>query len=172
VDHRLVVGSLEGELTREHLVQDDAQRPDVSPVIHVLATCLLRRHVGHSAHRRVAPGQVRATLQLGQPEVHDLSLRVWSHHDFAALDIAVDGSLRVRLAQAGGDLDRDVQNLCGRGKAAEIGSDQEDAFLWADSVPVYSYRPPSHLFRKFSISINYVDGPMGIYPYPGSTFQS
>ncbi len=106
MDDRLIVVAAERQLPGQHLVEDDAERPDVGARVEILAPGLLRRHVGDGPDRRLALGQRGAAPELGQPEVHDLGLAPVRDHDVGALDVPVDDALAVGLAQARGDLAR------------------------------------------------------------------
>ncbi len=101
VDQGLVVVPLEGKFAREQLVEHDSQRPDVRPLVERLPAGLLRRHVSHRAHGRLAFRQRRPALELGQPEVHDLGPALGRDHDVGALDVPVDDAFAVGLPQAG-----------------------------------------------------------------------
>ena len=52
VQQCLVVLALERPLPADHLVQHDAQRPEVGATVGLLSHCLFRRHVGGGAQDR------------------------------------------------------------------------------------------------------------------------
>ena len=95
---------LRGMASREHLVEENAEREDVGARIDGLALCLLGRHVG----RR--PGKVSFTrfgdggsLALHQgshwfreTEVEHFDPPILGHHDVVGLQIPVNDALGVR----------------------------------------------------------------------------
>ena len=104
-----------------HLVEDDAEREDVGPMIDLLALHLLGRHVGDRPDDRALLGEglgrhvvvlarVARRGELGESEVEDLHRAVLGDHDVGRLEIAVGDAALVRdgqgLDQRGGDLDR------------------------------------------------------------------
>jgi len=97
---------LEQSLASEHLVQDDAECPDVGAAIDRLAPRLLGTHVGgraeHDADARVGGCCERRRLrkcrpdcarldghELGEAEVEHLHRAVWAHLDIGRLQIAM-----------------------------------------------------------------------------------
>ena len=112
MDDRLVVVASERKLPDEHLVEDDAERPDVRALSRdprpgpAPATCRPRCPIVVWLF-----GERRPAAELGQPEVHDLGLALRRDHDVGALDVAVDDALVMGLAQAGGHLAGDLQGL-------------------------------------------------------------
>ena len=56
--HRLIAVTREGALSREHLVEYDAQRPDVGALVDALSAGLLRRHVGDRPYGRSHPREL------------------------------------------------------------------------------------------------------------------
>ena len=111
MDHRLVVISPEGKLAGQHLIEDDAEGPDVGPLVEIAAPGLLGRHIGHSPQCRLALGQRAPATELGQPEVHDLGLALLRNHDVGAFYVAVNDAFAMGLAQPGRNLRDDVQDL-------------------------------------------------------------
>jgi len=120
--------TLEGAVPGEHLVQDDAERPDVGPLVHGLASRLLGRHVGGGAQENTGlgpglgqggrPGQVArgtgdgvARPRLGQAEVEDLHPAVGRELHVRGFQVAVDDALLVGLLETLGDLPGDRQRL-------------------------------------------------------------
>ena len=119
----------------EHLVEDDAERPDVGALVDGLAPRLLGRHVGRGAeddaelrpvrgrHRRRVHERRRArevgrggaargrVHRLGQAEVEDLDLPVRRELHVGGLEVAVDDSLLVRGLERLGDLPGDGEGL-------------------------------------------------------------
>ena len=112
-DHQHVV-TLEGRLTHQHFVEHDPQRPDVGPVIDLLAARLFRRHVGHRADRRAGLRHALGPRQLGQPEVEDLHHAARGDEQIGGLDVPMHDAGAVRLSQPLADLRGDVDGLVQR----------------------------------------------------------
>jgi hypothetical protein len=72
--HRNVVFAGKRQAAGDHLVEHDAERPDIGPHITALADEMLRRHVGDGPDRRAGARQRRAASQLGDAEVEELHL--------------------------------------------------------------------------------------------------
>ena len=125
----LIVSPRKGAAARQHLEQDDAERPDVRAAIDHAATRLLGRHVGGGAeddagrggligqrrrHRGVGRGprrRARRAQRLGQAEVQHLDGAVGTQLDVGRLQIAVDDAVLVRELHGVGDLSRDGDGL-------------------------------------------------------------
>jgi hypothetical protein len=132
---------------RQHFVEHDAEREHVAPLIGRKPFRLLRRHVGrrpedqarlgrHHAQRRrvrqrsggsgdgsrqtVATGSRPGGLleRLGEPEVEHLHLLVRRDLHVGRLQIAMDDPFLVRRLERLGDLQRDLQRLADRDRAA------------------------------------------------------
>lgn len=56
VNQRHVQFALEGQDTRQHLVKNHTQRPDIRLLVGILPPDLFGRHVGHCSHDRARPG--------------------------------------------------------------------------------------------------------------------
>jgi hypothetical protein len=121
---------------RQHLEQDDTERPDIGTLIYRLAFRLLRRHVRQSAHddagirhrrprdRRQRSGDRcafgRGLDRLGQPEVQYFHGVVGRDLDVAGLQIAMDDAAFVRSFEGGCYLLDDADGLVDRyGTASE-----------------------------------------------------
>ena len=116
-------GAVERRTTRNHLVEQDAEAPEVAARVDLEAAGLLRRHVARRAHHhpgvraKVQPDPVRRPFrrgELGEPEVEDLHVAVRAHHDVVRLDVAMDEAARMRGRERTGDLDADVDGLARR----------------------------------------------------------
>ncbi len=133
----LTVSAAKSGPAREHLVEDDAEGPDVGPLVDGAASRLFRRHVRGGAeddaelravggrhrgrvHDGGGAGQVgggrstRRIHRLGEAEVEDFDLSVDGGLDVLRLEVAVDDSLVVRLFQRLGDLSGDGEALLER----------------------------------------------------------
>ena len=119
VGERVFGRAVERELPGEHLVEDDAERPDVGAGVDVLAAELFGRHVGDGADGAAGAGQAGLAGDLGQAEVGDAGRPVLGDEDVGRLDVAVDDAARVGGGQAVGDLGGDGQGL-GRGQGAAL----------------------------------------------------
>ena len=112
VGNRRQVFAREGLSTREHLVEDDAERKDVAAPVHGRAGDLFGRHVVRRPEKLARRGQIRRS-DLGDPEIRDLHLAVGRDHDVRRLDVAMDDSLAVSVVERLGDLPDDVGDLVG-----------------------------------------------------------
>ncbi len=120
----------EGRPSREHLQQNDAERPDVGTAVDRLPPGLLGRHVGRGPEDDAGPrGLVRerrrlrvvallllgiAREGLGQTEVQELHLAVWCHRHVRGFEVAVDDPLLVRVLERFCHLASDRQRLADR----------------------------------------------------------
>ena len=126
VAHRL---ALEEAPSGEHLVDENAEGPDVRPPVDRPAAGLLGRHVGRGAEddpgggpgvgegrglREVGGGSRPGTVarpRLGEAEVEDLDLPVGGHLHVGGFEVAVDDALLVGLLEGLGHLLRDGDRL-------------------------------------------------------------
>ena len=117
VRDRLGMRSLERHVPGQHLVEHDADRPDIGARVRGLPAHLLRRHVGRRAEGRVLRRQLQRIDERRQAEVEDAHAVLGQDH-VARLDVAVDDALRVRLGEPVGDLRRDLERLVDRHRPA------------------------------------------------------
>jgi len=107
-----------------HLVQHDAQRPDIAPGIGRLSLELLRRHVGQGADDlagqlqrvhgvRGGLGKLRVADPGRQPEIEHLGAALRGDHNVAALEVAVDDPVVVRVGQGVRHLVPQAKHLVG-----------------------------------------------------------
>jgi DNA-binding TFAR19-related protein (PDSD5 family) len=132
VAHRLAGEEL---AAREHLVEHDAEGPDVRALVDRLAPGLLGRHVRGRAEdqaggragvreggglREVGAGARHRVdhVRLGEPEVENLDLAVRRQLDVGRLEVAVDDAALVSLLERLGDLPRDRSGLVERDRSA------------------------------------------------------
>ena len=114
IHHRRFIVARKRPLPRDHLVEHDAERPDVGAAIDLFPRCLLRRHVRRRAERRVGLRELRVCPEPRETEVQDLRLAPRREHDVPRLDVPVNDPLLVRLVQPLADLDRDRERLIDR----------------------------------------------------------
>ncbi len=105
MDQRPLVIPLKREDPRQHLVENDSQRPDVGALVNGFALRLLRRHVGDGTHGRSLAGQLDLAGELRQAEVQDLHYPVGCDEHVGRLDVAVDNALLVGFRHARRRLD-------------------------------------------------------------------
>ena len=116
--HRDVVFAGKRQAAGDHLVEHDAERPDIGPHIAALADEMLRRHVGDGPDRRAGARQRRAAGQLGDAEVEELHLAAPRQHDVRRLDVAMNDVGVVRCRHRARHLHRDVERLVDRHRPA------------------------------------------------------
>jgi hypothetical protein len=103
----------EGQLSGETLVEGDAERVDVAPLVLRRPAPLLRGHVG----RRTAL-EARVPEGVGHPEVEHLHPPVLAEEDVAGLEVAVNDSVPVGVGQRPGHLGDGLDRLLERQRAA------------------------------------------------------
>ena len=105
------------------LVENDAQREQIRPLVHVQAFGLLRRHVVGGPEQHTVLGRRHGVVrgpaeELRQPEVDHLHVAVGPHHHVFRLDVAMHDAARVCDRQRRGHLNRDADRLAHRNGAA------------------------------------------------------
>ena len=113
-DELQALRALERVLAGRHLVEEDAERPDVALEVGRRAVQHFRRHVGERSGNRLGRRRYRRRLRCAvvaeprhavrQSEIEHLGAAVGGDDDVAALEIAVDDVLRVRVLDRVGDL--------------------------------------------------------------------
>ena len=113
------VRAIKGGLATEHLVEDAAERVDITATIQLLAAALLRAHVVWRAKDLPRARELRLGAGvLGDAEVEQLGVDVLPcgllQEDVVWLEVAVDDVLCMRCFERGGDLLCDHQDLLER----------------------------------------------------------
>ena len=99
---------LERQPPRDHLVENDSQRPEIGAPICLLTDRLFRRHVGGSSENRGRLGEFGAIGKLRQTEVHNFDRALRCDHQVGTLDVAVDDVLLMGRLKTLSGLDGDV----------------------------------------------------------------
>ena len=87
------VRAVERQPTRQHLVSDDPQRPEVRTRIHHVSTGLFGRHVGGCAHRTAGTRELGCrlpALDLCEAEVQHFQLSRGRQHQIRRFQIPVN----------------------------------------------------------------------------------
>jgi hypothetical protein len=101
--HVPAVIAVERTLARQHLVDDNRERPDVRATVDRPAAGLFRTHIGGRADQglRIGDGSI---VHSSDAEIEDLRGSVRKDHDIRGLDVAVDDSRRVGVLESPRDL--------------------------------------------------------------------
>ena len=121
----LGAGAVEWQLAAQHLVDDDAEREQIDPVIDRIGDRLFRRHVVGRAEHEAVRGQptrsVRRIAALAEDrdaEIDDArhlrAVHVGLDDHVLGLEVAVDQPLLVRVIQAFEELAGEVDDALGR----------------------------------------------------------
>ncbi len=87
-------------LASQHLDQDQAEGPNVGPLVHYLSSGLLGTHIGRRAHHdSLARGFQRQRRGLGQFCFRQLRLQRLGQAEVQHLDLPLEGDLHVRRLQ-------------------------------------------------------------------------
>src|SRR5262245_15416314 len=97
-------------LASQHLVENDAERPEIGAVVNLVSLYLLGRHVRDGSKRRPWVREADV-VRLREPEVEDPHASVAQEHHVCRLQIAMHDPRLVRRAQTGGDLLRHVKSV-------------------------------------------------------------
>src|SRR5688572_1224764 len=108
---------IERTRARQHLIENDAEREEVGPVIDFVADGLFRGHVSHCAQRcaNCRHGGLCGVCcarccccSFGDPEVEDLRDALGCEHDVAGLEVAVHDACGMSVCESRTDLPRDI----------------------------------------------------------------
>lgn len=106
---------VEGDLARQHLVEEDSERVDVRAGVDGLGVGLLGAHITRGPKDRARLGERELAVgveELGDAEVEDLDevrlARALAEEDVLGLEIAVDDAATVGFFEASTHLDRDA----------------------------------------------------------------
>ena len=116
----------------QHLVGDDAKRPEIRPCVHRFTRRLFRRHVAGRAHRAALARELRRRLvhlDFREPEVEDLHLSRRRQHQVRRFEIAVHDAGGVCGGERIGDLCDDASDLGHRQRSAGEASRQRLALV-------------------------------------------
>ena len=112
LEERLAIARAEGQLAREHLEEEHAERVEIALRTGLLAARLLRRHVLGRAEDGPLRREARVHREVGETEVQDLhevlAATFGGQKDVVALEIAVDDAEVVRASQRCAHLLEDV----------------------------------------------------------------
>ena len=110
IHHRHVVVAAMRPSTREHLVENHTERPDVGRLVRSVAGQLFRGHVGDRADRDAGLRQPGQSRELRDTEIENLDDAVVRDHQIGRLDVAVDDAGFMRLDEAPGYLRGDIDS--------------------------------------------------------------
>ena len=98
---------LERLLEGQELVEDRARREHVAAPVDALAHRLLGGHVVRGTEDDAPAGDSGAGGDAGEAEVEDLGPSIGPDQDVGGLDVAMDDAARMRVGEAGADLEED-----------------------------------------------------------------
>ncbi len=103
---------VEGQRSREHLVENDAQRIEIALGQYLFRRrSLLRRDILRRAER---PAQGFGRRQQRQAEVGEIGLPVQRQQDVGGLEVAVDDAFLMGVIEGGADVAHDSQRVAWR----------------------------------------------------------
>ena len=105
---------LKGSLSRHHLEEQNAERPEIGTGVDVAPPGLFGRHVGRRSHGRTRSGNRSHGHELGQPEIQDLDQAVFGHDHVCGFDVPVDDVFGVDLLEAARNLFGEVHRFVER----------------------------------------------------------
>src|ERR1700723_1577455 len=97
--------ALERRPTRERLVVQHAEAPQIGARIYAPAQCLFGRHIEWSSHQlsRLRHGEgglcTRKSQQLCDTEVQNLGIPLWRDHHVGRLEVSMNHTVFVSLLQ-------------------------------------------------------------------------
>ena len=89
----------------------DAERPNVSAVIELLALHLLGGHIRDRSRNHAGLGRYPEAGELGQTKVEDLDDPAFRDEEVGRLDVAMHDSRVVRFAETAGGLGHDIEGF-------------------------------------------------------------
>src|SRR5215213_396101 len=108
---------LKRHAARHHLVEQDAERPDVGALVGVARRELFGREVFDGADDVAGLRERGARAALRDAEVEELDLPLRAYLDVVRLDVAVYDAVRVDVGDGGHHRREDAQRLPGRQRA-------------------------------------------------------
>ena len=109
----VLVASLERQFARGSFIQHDSKRPDIAPLVGIMAEQHLRRQIrkrpGDAAPRMIVARSCRRRLELGRnpprkAEVEHFRAAIGADDDIGGLQIAMNDAPFVRVRERVGDL--------------------------------------------------------------------
>ncbi len=105
-------------LARQHLVEHDAERPDIGLVVDLLSPRQLGRHVGDGADRGAGLGHSLGACELGQTEIEDLHDVALGNQQIGRPDVPVHDARIVRFCEPRCYLYGHLDGVCHGDRAA------------------------------------------------------
>lgn len=95
---------------REHLIEHNAQRIDICPLVYPASLGLLRGDIVHRPQCFPRQG-IAGARDAGNAKICNLDAAVFEYHDIVRLDVPVDNAAAVRMLQCLGNLNGEMQCL-------------------------------------------------------------